>query len=71
MGGNTCAKCAHWHAYTSINGEVYSEYDFGKCSKIIEALDIEIDAGWSGGVVGSIETYADFGCNLFSVKEGD
>lgn len=71
MSVNICAKCVHWHPYSpSLDGE-YSEYDLGECSKIIEELDIEIDAGWTGGVVERIETYADFGCNLFSVKERD
>lgn len=55
-----CGNCTHWKP---------SGYSYGKCSEIGGALDIEIDAGWNGGVVDSIETEDSFGCNLF-VSDG-
>lgn len=56
MTKEVCGNCAHWKP---------SVYDFGKCSEIGDALEIEVIAGWDGGYVEAIETEKDFGCNRF------
>jgi len=62
----TCGNCKHWdqRTFNSYEGAVNA----GECTKIREALEIEVDAGWDGGTVGKIETDSDFGCNLFERK---
>jgi len=60
-----CDVCKHWKYID--NG-----YGYGKCYKIQDKIDIELDLGWDGGSVDWIETEADFGCNLFeSIDSSD
>lgn len=65
----SCGKCVHWHNVTDFNGDDTSEFDAGECSKIEEALEIQIDAGWCGGTIESIETDRSFWCALYETRE--
>ena len=60
-----CKTCKHWDKTTNYGDSVP---DDGYCAKIHEGITIEIDAGWSGGVVRSIETEETFGCVLHEEK---
>jgi hypothetical protein len=57
-----CDVCKHWNLID--NG-----YGLGRCNKIQEKIEVELDLGWNGGSVKYIETEADFGCNLFESIE--
>lgn len=51
---NRCSSCKFW------NQE--SNYDYGKCKKVREGIDIIVHYGWEGGYVEYVETDATFGC---------
>lgn len=62
----TCGNCKHWNQQTFY--DYVGVINDGECTKIHEALDMEVEAGWNGGIVGDIETGSDFGCILFERK---
>ena len=55
-----CSKCSHWKRETFNN----TKFEFGICTGI--DVDIEIDGGWSGGVVDNIQTDENFFCASFN-----
>ena len=71
-----CRDCKHWLA-TSKTRETLENYARsihpddgwvdGMCARMNRGVHITVSAGWSGGVVDSIETDANFGCRLFEV----
>lgn len=64
MPENSCMSCKHWEQNTFFDapGVVNNS---GYCTGITSALTIEIDAGYSGGVVRSIETDDNFSCAMY------
>jgi hypothetical protein len=68
-----CRDCIHWTAtnnYPDCPRDLPATkgYWTGECSRIQDAIDIEISAGWEGGVVRCVETDANFGCVLGIMK---
>jgi len=59
MTERTCANCEYW--ITQAGGH----REYGDCKEIQDALTFEVEAGWSGGYVESVETDKDFGCIRF------
>lgn len=59
MVDKTCENCKHWK-------NVFRNY--GECKEIESKLDLNIDSGWDGHVLESIETESDFGCTLHVSK---
>lgn len=55
-----CFKCRHWKRETFND----VKFDYGICTGI--DIDIEIKAGWSGGVVDEIQTNENFFCTSFN-----
>ncbi|MET3658503.1 hypothetical protein [Sporosarcina psychrophila] len=51
-----CGNCAYWKS---------TVYDYGECSEIGGAMELDVIAGWDGGYVRTIETEKSFGCVLF------
>ncbi len=68
-----CRDCIHWTPTNTFpdyprDQSATKGYWTGSCNRIKDAIDIEISAGWEGGVVRSIETDANFGCVLCVMK---
>ena len=52
-----CDECKYW---------TRKEYDYGRCGALPSVrFEVEISAGWNGGVVDYIETAEDFFCAEF------
>lgn len=66
MSDKQCKNCIYWKQFTEYEYENIS--NSGKCSEIIDSLVINIECGWDGGYVESIETEEGFYCKSFSNK---
>jgi hypothetical protein len=57
-----CSNCKFWKQNTFYD---YKDAEnFGFCSELKTEIEIEINAGWGGGVVKHIETKNKFSCAL-------
>lgn len=68
-----CRDCINWKPSSSFPDcprtlPATQGYWEGKCSRIRDAIDIEVKAGWDGGYVDYVETDANFGCVLGVLK---
>jgi hypothetical protein len=71
-----CRDCRHWRCNSGSSSLDELPRDkapedgwiFGKCSRIRDGIEVNIDVGWDGGSVNSIETDANFGCIFGEVK---
>ena len=63
-----CKTCKHW---TPTTFYVYDgAINDGTCDKLPGSkMTIELQTGWDGGYVKSVETESDFGCVLHENKE--
>ena len=63
-----CSECKFWKRETIYNNTHQSIW--GKCDGLPNhRMEIEIDAGWDGGVVRDIETDEDWFCASFEKKD--
>lgn len=57
---NNCKNCTHWQ---TIYGADYGE---GRCDRILDKIEADVNYGWDGGYVDGIDTAEDFSCILHS-----
>lgn len=69
LAGYACIDCLEWEKNTFYKYE--GVVNTGICSGLTNdsKVEIEVQAGWSGGVVGDIETDQDFFCANFAKRE--
>ena len=63
-----CDRCIFWKE--TFHAEWNADESIGTCSEIGCKIDIEISAGWEGGIVSNIETEGGFFCAAFKEKQG-
>jgi hypothetical protein len=61
----TCKECKHWGDFKTWKPVTREAATEGRCSELQYRLEIDISAGWNGGVVNTIYTDHDFFCAYF------
>ena len=73
-----CRDCKRWEIDPDYSHEEVAKWPrdrrprdgwyVGRCAEIEHGVDIEISAGWGGGVVDNVKTNSNFGCCYFEAK---
>ena len=65
-----CRKCKHWQRL-AISDQFLKEDECGICDGLMGSnVDIELQTGFDGGYVKSIETSANFFCANYASNKG-
>lgn len=62
----TCKTCKYWEQNTSWDYE--GAVNDGFCRELLGEIICDVEAGWDGGYVKTVETTGDFGCILHKPK---